>query len=423
MVRGRIVRAVGIVLAALSAAIVGIAYLSPYILSYLGGSYASLPFYIQFVSPLLGIGSLAFVFLPWFRLMIVKDEPRAVLNDLAHRLRVSRYRVSEEPNRLVVRIDSNSAVKIRAISYPHGTEISYQPDATPSGWSLMLILLLIVPITQPISIVVAFFIFAKVREFAVGRVIPRITGEQVSRLSGQDVDVRAALIDSLSEGHRLAAEAYEGAQSSREDWVLFTMMMGMVLFAGLVVASAVMLPDDIGFPERMYAILLVSTAVPLFLVVASLRVLGQRTGAKIEALRSWSKRLDVALAREVARMTPSEGEPSSIELLADAWRQMPYWINVRRGAGIFRDPGDWFVILACGVLGFGMLAGAIVIALSSFGYAALMALVGVSFSTASLLVYKRWRKRLDDEAIRLDHGWKARFDEMWTEMEKYIQEM
>ena len=421
--RGRIVRAVGIVLAAVSAVVVGIAYGGPYIFSSIGGSYPSLPYYIQFVSPLLGIASLAFIFLPWLRLTIVKDDSQTVLKDLAHRLRVSRYRVSEEPNRLVIQIDSNSAVKIRAISCPHGTEISYQPDATPSGWSLMLILLLIVPITQPVSIVVAFFIYAKVREFAVGRVMPRITGEPVSRSSSQEVDVRTVLIDSLSEGHRLAAEAYEGAQSSREDWVLFTTIMGIVLFAGLLLASAMMLPEDIKFPERMYVILLVSIVAPLLLVLASLHLMGARTGAKIEALRSWSERLDAALSREVSRTAPSEGEPSSFELLADAWRQVPYWINVRRGAGVFRDPGDWFVILLCGCLGFGMLVGAFVLAFTALGYAALMAFAGTAFSAAAFLVHKRWRKRLDEEAKRLDHGWKARFDGMWTEMEKYIQDM
>jgi len=423
MVRGRVIRAVGIVLAAVSAVIVGIAYVGPNIFSYLGGSYPSLPFYIQFVSPLLGIGSLAFIFLPWFRLAVLKDEPQIVLKDLAHRLRVSRYRVSEEPSRLVVQIDSNSAVKIRARRIQFGTEISFQPDATPSGWSMLLILLIIVVFTQPLSIAIAFFIYAKVLEFANARILPRLTGEPIPSSAAQMVDVRAALIDSLSEGHRLAAEAYEGAQSSREDWVLFTTVMGIALFAGLLVASAVMLPEDIKFPERIYVILLVSIVAPLLLVLTSLRLIGRRTGAKIEALRSWSNRLDAALAREVTRTAPSEGEPSSFELLADAWRQMPYWINVRRGAGVFRDPGDWLVILSCGFLGFGMLIGAFVLAFTAFGYAALMALVGAAFSAAAFLVYKRWRKRLDEEAIRLDHGWKARFDGMWTEMEKYTQDM
>jgi hypothetical protein len=66
---------------------------------------------------------LVFYIIP--RLDMATGTPEEVLQDLAHRLRSARYRVTEEPGRLTIQITPLVAVKVHAVADGANSEILY----------------------------------------------------------------------------------------------------------------------------------------------------------------------------------------------------------------------------------------------------------------------------------------------------------
>jgi hypothetical protein len=366
------------------------------------------------------LASIATVFLLRFRLHTVQGEPEAVLADLAHRLRISNYRVSEKPGHLWVQISPSVATKIRARQTSEGTAITYQADATPSRWSTIVILLLLA-YASPISLALSFVNLYKSAAFASERVLPRLSQLPIS-MPGVETDTRALLIDSLSEGRRLSAEAYEATKSNYDDGIIVLGLMGALLLAVLTLVSWFYLPSDSSGQDRGTVSLLIGFAGAAAFTVLAWRWLMARMKPRIQELRSWAARLEAALSREVTSSKPPQDEPSSFELVAESYREIPKWLHARRKGGMYREPGDWVLIFLFSYIAFILgFAGIVTLLQSISSVAVILVALALLFGGLASALYMRWRKRQTDEAEGTFGDWSMRLDALRDKMETYLR--
>lgn len=358
-----------------------------------------------------------------FRLTTMPGKPENVLRDLAHRLRVSGYRVDQKSDRLVVQVSSLTSVNIRAKASDDGAQISYWAGATPNGWSLILILTIVF---FPLAIGAVFGVFFKSVVFATERVLPRL-----SQLPPGDEDdsrqVRALLIDSLAEGRRLSAEAYEAATSNYQDVIVISFAATFLgsLVAGVLIAGYG--PSYLGGGSP--AIILVSLVAGLAIFAIAFRWLSKKRRPALDALRGWSETLEVALNREVAKLPPPDGVPSSLELIGESCRMIPDWLGVRKRGGRFREPGDWLVIGLLAYAGCMMLAtGILLLVLWPQANGAEEALLwgvglGSAFLAAAILVYVRWRRRQSKDSSETMQDWSTRCRTLKSNLQDLLEDV
>ena len=358
-----------------------------------------------------------------FKLTTMPGDPENVLKDLAHRLRISGYRVDHRRGRLVVQVSSITSINVRAKSSRDGTLISYWAGATPSGWSLMIISTFIF---FPLAIAVAIAVFYKSVVFATKRVLPRLSQLPIGEEEG-DRQVRALLIDSLAEGRRLSAEAYEAAHSNYEDVAILLGAAAVIasLVAGVLIV--VYVPERLGGGSP--AVIPVFLVAGLVIFVVAFRSLSRKRRPALKALRRWSETLEAALNREVAKLPPSDGDPSSFELIGESCRMIPDWLGMRKRGGRFREPGDWLVI---GILAFAgcmmLVTGILVLAFPQTWHAgedtAAWAMgVGSAFLAGALLVYVRWKRRESRESATTIQDWSARCKALKSNLQDLLEDV
>jgi len=119
-----------------------------------------------------GLIATAIAFKVKFRVRVVAGEPKLVLADLAHRLRISGFSVVEKKSMISLPISGYSATKLTAKRVPEGTLVEYQNEATPPGWTVIIVLLLFM-FTMPFALVLALYGLHPSAAFAGGGVLPR----------------------------------------------------------------------------------------------------------------------------------------------------------------------------------------------------------------------------------------------------------
>jgi hypothetical protein len=361
-----------------------------------------------------GLIALVLVFIPKFRVGVVEGDPRNVLSDLAHRLRVSRYSVVEKKSMLSVVVSKYTAANVTAKRIPEGTLVRYQASATPSAWTIIILLLLFM-FTIPFALVIALFCLYQSAVFASYSVLPGLTGPSAKGVMGTERDTRAVLIDSLSEGRRLSTEAYEAAKSNYEDAIIIFVTIGIVL--SLVVALAVMI-----FSFTMAPLVGLASAVLFSLV--SWRLLAKRTKPRLAELKSWSVRFDAALTREIASQSPPDGEPSSFELVAESLREAPNWLRILGKSGMFREPGYWIMIIFLCLAGVELcFAGIFSLVSNGYSEASVFLLISAVFLLSSLLIYRQWKKVRDEEYGSTMGSLSSRHEALKAEMENYLRDV
>lgn len=422
MVGKKVIQAFGVLLAVASAVPIILAYVAPTVLSATDfeGSFLISYSVMRFVPLTIALLSVCVIFLRWSSLAKVKGEPSAVLHALAHRFRASGFMVSEEPRHIVVRINSNAAVKVRAVRVSDGVDVRFAADATPGGWSIMIIFLLLFVFTAPITVLYAFLICAAVIEFARTELLSRLTGLPLSGMPEGYPDTRAMLIDSLSESRRIAVEARESAVSSKEDWILAIFLVGFVIFLVVLVMGVAWLPAFGGLPSYVVP-LAVSISVGAAFIVLGMHLLRRRTRPLIRDLATWSSRLSEALARETSLAAPSDPQPSSFEILVEAWKQVPLWVSVRRKAATYREPGDWMIIVGCVAMSVTLfISAAISYFVAGLPVTAVFALSGIAFILPARFFYVRWKRQTDDEERRLRSFFKTKLERLMSDLEREI---
>ena len=363
---------------------------------------------------------LVVAYLRKLQLDVATGPPDFVLSDLAHRLRAAHYRVSESPGRLTVQIGSAYALKIQARPDKDNTVISYQPDLTPTGWSLVIILFFFG--YGVLSIPVAVYYALKSKRFAFDQIRPQLPKGGRPRKSIAESDIRINLIDTLSEGHRLAAEASEVTQSSYEDMVLIVATGTMAVWMGIFVLLFWYGTTETLAGGTLGALLVATAVAGTFAVLSGLRT-RRSYGPLLRDYRSWAEKLQKALARETGYWVQGEPEASSFELIAEACKEVPKWLEARRRGTLFREPGTSMVIF---LLGYSAAMTLIVgVAWSEWSFIGSAVLLAISAAVVgvSIVLYRRMRRSLKEEMTRTMDDWNRRLEAMNMRMERFLREL
>jgi|GEM_PF-2068239 len=352
------------------------------------------------------------------RFKLTKDQaaPAPLLANLAYRLRVSGYRVSEEGKRLTVQMSSTSAVQITTRQESDGTWVLYKTSATPSGFSIIIVLFFTF-LGLPLAFALSIFMLYRTSAFASTRILPRLSQLPIPQAPGIKADTRMMIVEGLSEGRRLSSEAYESARSNYQDSVIIIAVIGMVLSVILGVLAF----SQIGSGDRGSIALAVGILSGAAFFAICWYLLAARARPQIAELKAWAAKLDAALSREVAGQKPPDNDPSSFEMIANSFIEMPKWLKARRRAGGFRQPFFWLLIffLSYGAFEAGFMG-------LSFWVENQQTLGAVAITICAVLAlltaffYRIWKRRLDQELENTLSEWNERYKVLNSEIERLL---
>lgn len=352
-----------------------------------------------------------------FNLSVEDGSPREVLSQLAHSLRVSSFIVKEEKRSIVIQITSTAAVKIRATAVNGATLVTYQPDATPGGWAVYVILF-ISGYGAVFGIPIAAYLFLKARKAARERVLPRLPSTGARPKRADELGISEILADSLSEGRRMAKEAYEATKSNYEDEVILSLIGSMAIFIATMLGFLFADPQefDIGaaFPE--VALSLVLAASFGFLTIHYLR---KTRLPRIKELMVWEEKLGRRLELETSAREHEGVEPSTLELLLEASLELPNWQKARVRGGLYLYPGTWLLIVTCAFL----IYGGVTAILSASGNSSLT-LIGATMLVVGIvggaLLHRSWKREVQEDKEMFSKAWDGRMRTLKSDMERII---
>jgi hypothetical protein len=366
---------------------------------------------------------LAALFLPRFRLATLKTPPDLTLAYIADRLRRQGRRVRVDRDHLSVRIGSFSAVKLWAKPGMEGV-VRFQADATPRGWSLVMFLFFfglapfgVVGILATAT-VIAIFVRALVFARRLAATLPA-DGEIPEASSIADVD--ALLLGALAEGHRLAAEAYEAHRSSYWDGQVIVLAAAIVAWAVTLVA---IVTSGSWWIDRPLDPFLYAIAGGAAVALPAGSLVWRRYGARLHEMRAWSIRLESAWLQQAGRASPSDTEPSTFELLAEASSHVPAWIDVSRRSGFLEAPHTGFLAPVLAFYAFSLfIGGSSLLIGGSTAIGALLLGGGVLLAVGAHRLNRQWRHAQDSAGRRLLSDWTNRYDAIRGRMERFLQDL
>jgi len=322
-------------------------------------------------------------------------------------LRRTGSRVSADGESIVVRGDSFFSVRLTFRPTQVGTCVRAQAWASSAGWSVTMISLFIWYFSIAAAVATSHIFLGSMR-YAVGSLLPGLKRIGTDSLAGREVDIHSALLEGLSEARRLASEAYEGTRSNYEDAMLLAIVGGIVVFmislAGATLGYADILLEPVSVGDAMA----VSFLAALGFTVAALWFVRRRYTAILLRLKDWMLDLDVAFQMEMSGIAPVDSQRSTIETMADAWKELPSWLSARRKSSAYREPGTWILILSLlSACWYPIMLGVMMLSQGSvngvFALACGSALVG-----AAAYVYVRWKRSSDSEDSRTKREWSER---------------
>ena len=362
----------------------------------------------------------AVLFLPWRPVARSPLPPASLARHLVFQLRREGFRVEEHAEGTTVRLDPVTAVRFRTLEAEGGSELRYQPYATSSGWGTLITLIVLVW-TSVIGIVAIALVAWKGRRFARERLAALVVA--VDSLPPPSDDIRVLLVDGLSEGHRLASEAYEAQRSSYYDTLAVLGVAGLAIWALVLFVLFFALPP--GSPWRDWVPLIwISTLVAGAATAALMWVVRRQTRPRLLASRAWAERLEVALNRETAREAPRPEEPSSVELLLDTSGQISGWLQMKRWAGLSGDQAAGWVVIIVGFTAVWVLWLAVELLFtgqSLFGI--LVAAGGTGLAVAAYLYWGRWRRKQDEVIAKTLEEWRERAQSLRSRLDRFLQDL
>ena len=374
---------------------------------------------IQYLPPfVIAVGMLAILSLVPIAVGQLRAPPNTGLAYLAYRLRFAEFSVEEEPGRLKVRIGPLLVLRFDAVPTAEGSRVRYRWEPSPVGWTGYLLvwgLVFFLPTGVPALLVILRLWRFNARVLA--PIVPA-SGELPS-IPGVEA-VRAALVNGLSECHRLAREAYEATRTRYWDSQGIVILAGVLATGLLLLVSVLVSPEPDAVRRVLGAIPLavaggIAAAVPLGLLVR------RRIRPRLLRYREWADRLRALLRREIVGSAPQDEGESSFEALMAASREVPEWVDARRRAGLSADLGMWSLFVI--VLGWSIELLAIgAYQLGTAPLVGLAAIVGsLPFIGALYLWWRWWGKRQREGATRALDAWTARFDALRAQMESYLE--
>jgi len=244
-------------------------------------------------------------------------------------------------------------------------------------------------------------------------------GEIPEETSVADVD--ALLLVGLSEGHRLAAEAYEAHRSSYWDAQVIVLVTALLAWA---ITLVVIVTSGSWWIDRPFDLLAYATAAGASVALPAGLLVWRRYGARLREFRAWSIRLEAAWLRQAARAAPSDTEPSTFELLAEASSHVPSWVDASRRSGFLEAPHTGFLAPVLAFWAFLLFVwGASLLIGGSAAIGLLLLGGGVLLAAGAHALNRQWRRAQDSAAQRLLSDWTNRYDAIRGRMERFLQDL
>ncbi len=361
------------------------------------------------------------LFLPWRKVAQSPLGPDALQKHMVYQLRRGGLRVEESPEGTKVRLGSVAAVRFRIRAIAGGSEIRYQPYATSSGWGT-LITLIVLMWTSLIGLIAIVHVEHKARRFARDRLRGIVTGVDSLPPPSPD-DIRVLLVHGLSEGHRLASDAYEAQRSALGDMIAIVAVAGLAVWAITLLALFIGLPAESPWREGL-SLLGLSTLIGGGATAGLEWAVWRRARPKILASRGWVERLRLALVRETSRRPPAPAEPSSAELLIELSEQIPGWLRVRRWAGLSGDQAAGWTVFIASFFAFWAFWLAFDFAFMGVALVALLAaLCGTGLAVAAYVYWARWRAKQEEAIERTLAEWRQRVEALRSRLDRFLQDL
>jgi hypothetical protein len=355
-----------------------------------------------------------------FNLSVEIGSPEEVLSQLAHSLRVSRFTVKEEKKSISVRITSTAAIKIRARAANGATVVSYTPDATSGGWTVYVIFV-ISGFGTFLALPMAVYLFLKARRMAHECALPRLPSTGAKPRSADETGISEILVDSLSEGKRIANEAYEAMKSNYEDEVIVSLIVSVVLFMVALAGSLYLFP--LGYDVSNAAVIAVlSLAISACFGYAVIHYLRKTRKPRINEIKAWEERLGKELDVETSSRGRGENEASVLELLLETSIEIPRWEKDRARGFLYHYPGTGILLVGCAILAcYG--AVAILSASGDVNLAILgMAMLAVGIIGGALL-YMKWKRDVREDQEMFSKAWDRRIGILKSDMQRILEGM
>ncbi|HEX9909150.1 MAG TPA: hypothetical protein VGB78_11925 [Thermoplasmata archaeon] len=356
-----------------------------------------------------------------YGLATVDTDPKTTLAILAHRLRVLAYRVKEDRKGIKVQITSSTAIRITASTSGGRTIVRYKPEQTASGWAALIILALSF-YGLMIASAIGIAAIRKAKNFAQRLVLPQILGARPMSGESAAESIRSTLIDGLSEGYRLASEAYEAQRSNYQDGILAVITVAIFVWL-LSFISFVTLIKGQSLWDEWQVLVIASVIVTTIFCIPPFLYLRQKVRAKAYEFKSWSTRLQTRLMQETSLAPPKDADQSVFEVLNDVSKEIPKWMKAMRKAGMFADPWTWLVIFSLAYAAFELLLWGIVWSPPNPGMQIPLFLGGGAMAIGSYLIYTRWRVNQQEEELAVTASWETRLRKAKVRMQNHLEEL
>jgi hypothetical protein len=353
---------------------------------------------------------------------VVHGDETRVKQALLHSLRAAGRRASDERKCVECRIDSLTAVRVYLAGSNGDTKIGAMAWATPTGWSLILICTLIYYLGF-IAIPAMLLVFFRAHFYADSEVRQLLGRLDLSPKAQPSLGIRETIIDGLAEGGRLAAEAFEARRSDYHDGLLLAAVAGMIAFLVSLIGLGTDGLGEWNLSLSLSAVLLAATVLAFACSIGLGYLVFTRFRNELRILNDWSNRFQTGLLIETTGIAVPDGQQSSVELMMDAWKEIPGWLRARRKAGMYRQPGTWLAILTFAGPGAILLFAGLfaveqnpVLRVVVFG-------IGFAFSALAALLYRTWKRERDEEELQVMSGWSDKLAMMRSRLEQHLQEL
>jgi len=312
------------------------------------------------------------------------------LSQIADRLRLQGLLVKEKPHTVTVQINRWVGVEIGR-GKSSNREMRWRLDATPSSLSLIIFSFITGPISfinAPLAIYLLHEGDRYIREF----IHPALEGK-VDKHESKRAPIKDLLIVGLSESRRISWEAYLSASSAYSNNILIVALLvglcGWALSFGYLFTSGLFEPNS-----RLALSLLISITFAIVAAYLVGKVATRRLKTQVIQIKGWFDRLDVALIREIHNEKVDDGT-SSIELLFDAYDQIPIWLKAKGKELFYTHPAGYilivYLVLLAGMTGF---SGLVSIFSSGLNLEeVILILLGCGFAFGAGLVRRELKKR------------------------------
>jgi len=283
-----------------------------------------------------------------------------------------------------VRVDSSSTTSV--LIERRFDCLFVRASFTPSGWFLILILMLLgwISVIATALLILSFkrgLAFVEADRFIeLWRSKPESTGESGGRFG---------IMDLLYKSEIVVKEATAARRSNMKNIIYGGICFGVIGMVYVWISSYQAM--GVGIEANFMR----SLAYGIFagLVIASPVMIGAiiRFHPQISGLETWRKRIDLMMQKEKTGLASND---SPMELLLSITEQLPIWNDYRARAGYLFDQGSWISI---GVL---MMLG---VSITLYGNVQ----IGGILLIVAIIIYYQWQRKNKNDQKKMMDSWSS----------------